>query len=96
MPADFLRRCLSYSRDTDVYDAGIVKPAVSMVTTALEAASRVHKPAVLCQHLRVRILERIFPEGEGEDEAGQSLGVTLIPFAWNMNPDTERLYKGIV
>ncbi|KAJ5273168.1 NAD(P)-binding protein [Penicillium angulare] len=50
---------------------GIVKPAVDMVTTVLEAAARtpsVHRVVLT------------------------SSCVTLIPFSWNMSPDTERLY----
>ncbi|KAJ5344680.1 NAD(P)-binding protein [Penicillium brevicompactum] len=50
---------------------GIVKPAVSMVTTVLEAAAR--SPSI-----RRVVLT--------------SSCVTLIPFEWNMSPDSERLY----
>ncbi|CAG8007129.1 unnamed protein product [Penicillium salamii] len=58
--------------ETDDYDADIVKPAVSMVTTVLEAASRTSS-------VRRVILT--------------SSCVTLIPFEWNMAPDSERLYN---
>ncbi|KAJ5375701.1 NAD-dependent epimerase/dehydratase [Penicillium concentricum] len=57
--------------ETDDYDVGIVKPAISMVTTVLEAATRV--PTI-----RRVILT--------------SSCVTLIPFEWNINPDSKRLY----
>ncbi|KAL4908366.1 hypothetical protein BDW74DRAFT_175054 [Aspergillus multicolor] len=56
---------------TENYEADIIKPAVSMVTTFLEAAKRT--PSVR----RVVIT---------------SSCVTLIPFEWNMHPDTERIY----
>ncbi|KAL3475435.1 NAD(P)-binding protein [Aspergillus californicus] len=56
---------------TENYDADIIQPAISMVTTFLEAATRV--PTVR----RVVIT---------------SSCVTLIPFEWNMNPDSERIY----
>ncbi|CAI7591667.1 unnamed protein product [Penicillium bialowiezense] len=58
--------------ETDDYDAEIIKPAVSMVTTVLKAASRTSS-------VRRVILT--------------SSCVTLIPFAWNMDPDSERLYN---
>ncbi|KAJ5699389.1 hypothetical protein N7536_002402 [Penicillium majusculum] len=57
--------------ETDDYDVGIVKPAISMVTTVLEAAARVTS-------IRRVILT--------------SSCVTLIPFEWNINPDSQRLY----
>ncbi|KAJ5598674.1 hypothetical protein N7537_008758 [Penicillium hordei] len=57
--------------ETDDYDVGIVKPAISMVTTVLEAATRVTS-------IRRVILT--------------SSCVTLIPFVWNINPDSQRLY----
>ncbi|KAJ5505036.1 hypothetical protein N7463_007910 [Penicillium fimorum] len=57
--------------ETDDYDVGIVKPAISMVTTVLEAATRVTS-------IRRVILT--------------SSCVTLIPFEWNINPDSKRLY----
>ncbi|OQE34778.1 hypothetical protein PENCOP_c015G01553 [Penicillium coprophilum] len=57
--------------ETDDYDVGIVKPAISMVTTVLEAANRVTS-------IRRVILT--------------SSCVTLIPFEWNINPDSQRLY----
>ncbi|CAG7933494.1 unnamed protein product [Penicillium olsonii] len=50
---------------------GVVKPAVNMVTTVLDAANRT--PSI-----RRVVLT--------------SSCVTLIPFSWNMNPDTDRLY----
>ncbi|RDW65843.1 uncharacterized protein DSM5745_09582 [Aspergillus mulundensis] len=56
---------------TTNYDDDIIQPAISMVTTFLEAATRV--PSVK----RVVIT---------------SSCVTLIPFEWNMHPDTERVY----
>ncbi|KAJ6031016.1 NAD-dependent epimerase/dehydratase [Penicillium herquei] len=58
--------------ETEDYDADIIKPAVSMVTTVLEAAARVSS-------VRRVILT--------------SSCVTLIPFEWNMDPDSERLYN---
>ncbi|KAJ5691538.1 NAD-dependent epimerase/dehydratase [Penicillium malachiteum] len=58
--------------ETDDYDADIIKPAVSMVTTVLEAAACVSS-------VRRVILT--------------SSCVTLIPFEWNMDPDSERLYN---
>ncbi|CAI7601984.1 unnamed protein product [Penicillium glandicola] len=57
--------------ETEDYDSGIVKPAISMVTNVLEAASRVTS-------IRRVILT--------------SSCVTLIPFEWNINPDSQRLY----
>ncbi|KAJ5822549.1 NAD-dependent epimerase/dehydratase [Penicillium robsamsonii] len=59
--------------ETDDYDIGIVKPAISMVTTVLEAATRVTS-------IRRVVLT--------------SSCVTLIPFEWNINPDSKRLYTG--
>ncbi|KAH8199210.1 hypothetical protein TruAng_006616 [Truncatella angustata] len=49
--------------ECDDYETGIIEPAISMVTTVLEAAAR-----------------------------ASTQGVTLVPFEWNMNPDTERIY----
>ncbi|PWY86401.1 NAD(P)-binding protein [Aspergillus sclerotioniger CBS 115572] len=57
---------------TDDFVEGIIKPAVSMVTAVLEAATHV-------QSVRRVVVT--------------SSCVTLIPFEWNMNPDTERLYS---
>ncbi|KAM0817383.1 hypothetical protein AB5N19_03188 [Seiridium cardinale] len=57
--------------ECDNYETAIIKPAISMVTTVLEAASRV--PTVK----RVVVT---------------SSCVTLVPFEWNSNPDSERLY----
>ncbi|KAH8703867.1 hypothetical protein BGW36DRAFT_334899 [Talaromyces proteolyticus] len=57
--------------ETNDYDAGIIKPALSMVTTVLEAAARVSS-------IRRVVLT--------------SSCVTLVPFEWNMNPDSDRLY----
>ncbi|KAJ5784013.1 NAD-dependent epimerase/dehydratase [Penicillium psychrosexuale] len=59
--------------ETDDYDVEIVKPAISMVITILEAATRMAS------------IRRLTP----------STGVTLIPFEWNINPDSERLYYGM-
>ncbi|KAL4936721.1 hypothetical protein BDV06DRAFT_233068 [Aspergillus oleicola] len=56
---------------TENYNADIIKPAVSMVTAFLEAASR------------VTTVRRVVIT---------SSCVTLIPFEWNMNPDSERIY----
>ncbi|KAM0253341.1 hypothetical protein ACHAQJ_007291 [Trichoderma viride] len=60
------------ARESEDYEKGIINPAISMVTTVLEAASRV--PSVR----RIVIT---------------SSCVTLIPFEWNLNPDSQRLYS---
>ncbi|KAL3490105.1 NAD(P)-binding protein [Aspergillus germanicus] len=57
---------------TEKYQEEIIQPAISMVTTFLEAAARV--PTVR----RVVVTSSM---------------VTLIPFEWNANPDSERLYN---
>ncbi|KAJ5519374.1 NAD-dependent epimerase/dehydratase [Penicillium expansum] len=57
--------------EADDYEVGIVKPTISMVTSVLEAATRVST-------IRRVILT--------------SSCVTLIPFEWNINPDSQRLY----
>ncbi|KAL2825527.1 NAD(P)-binding protein, partial [Aspergillus pseudoustus] len=57
---------------TEKYQEEIIQPAISMVTTFLEGATRV--PTVR----RFVITSSM---------------VTLIPFEWNANPDTERLYN---
>ncbi|KAL2819750.1 hypothetical protein BJX63DRAFT_418701 [Aspergillus granulosus] len=58
---------------TEKYQEEIIQPAISMVTTFLEAAMRV--PTTV---RRVVITSSM---------------VTLIPFEWNANPDTEHLYN---
>ncbi|PLB50815.1 NAD(P)-binding protein [Aspergillus steynii IBT 23096] len=60
--------------ESNDYDSDIIKPAIKMVTTVLEAATRV--PTI-----RRVVLT--------------SSCVTLIPFEWNMTPDSERLYTEI-
>ncbi|KAL6883021.1 NAD(P)-binding protein [Trichoderma longibrachiatum] len=60
------------ARESEDYEQDIVKPAISMVYTVLEAAAKV--PSVR----RIVIT---------------SSCVTLIPFEWNFQPDSERLYS---
>ncbi|KAL6866876.1 NAD(P)-binding protein [Trichoderma novae-zelandiae] len=60
------------ARESQDYETGIIRPAISMVNTVLEAAAKV--PSVR----RIVIT---------------SSCVTLIPFEWNLNPDSERLYS---
>ncbi|KAL4791909.1 NAD(P)-binding protein [Aspergillus venezuelensis] len=56
---------------TEKYEEDIIRPAVSRVTTFLEAARR------------VETVKRVVVTPSC---------VTLIPFEWNMNPDSERFY----
>lgn len=78
----------------DDYDAGIIDPAVSMVTALLEAAAQASSVARIvitssCEHAAA------FTGLDGQLRADQYMtGVTLIPFEWNADPDTERLYTG--
>ncbi|KAL6697364.1 hypothetical protein J3F84DRAFT_368744 [Trichoderma pleuroticola] len=60
------------AHESDNYERDIISPAISMVTTVLEAAANV---------LSVRRI------------VITSSCVTLIPFEWNMAPDSERLYS---
>ncbi|RFU77339.1 nad-dependent epimerase dehydratase [Trichoderma arundinaceum] len=60
------------AHESEDYQIGIIKPAISMVTAVLEAATRT--PSVR----RIVIT---------------SSAVTLVPFEWNFNPDSERLYS---
>ncbi|KAL6796750.1 hypothetical protein J3E68DRAFT_401740 [Trichoderma sp. SZMC 28012] len=60
------------AHESDDYERDIISPAISMVTTVLEAAANV--PSVR----RIVIT---------------SSCVTLIPFEWNMAPNSERLYS---
>ncbi|KAL7934287.1 hypothetical protein V8C35DRAFT_327210 [Trichoderma chlorosporum] len=60
------------AHESENYEKDIISPAISMVTTVLEAAASV--PSVR----RIVIT---------------SSCVTLIPFEWNLNPDSERLYS---
>ncbi|KAK0757269.1 hypothetical protein N5P37_009988 [Trichoderma harzianum] len=60
------------AHESDDYERDIISPAISMVTTVLEAAANV--PSVR----RIVIT---------------SSCVTLIPFEWNMAPDSVRLYS---
>ncbi|KAL7818343.1 NAD(P)-binding protein [Trichoderma gracile] len=60
------------ARESKDLEQDIVKPAISMVNTVLEAAAKI--PSVR----RIVIT---------------SSCVTLIPFEWNLHPDSERLYS---
>ncbi|POR37428.1 Putative uncharacterized oxidoreductase [Tolypocladium paradoxum] len=57
--------------EAEDFEVGIVQPAVSMVTTVLEAAAQ------------VKTVRRVVVT---------SSCVTLVPFEWNMSPDSEKLY----
>lgn len=75
---------------TDNYETDIINPAVLMVTSVLDAASRV--PTVR----RVVLTSSCMLSSPGRSECWLTnwSGVTLIPFEWNMNPDSEKLYTG--
>ncbi|KAL7948587.1 hypothetical protein V8C42DRAFT_363077 [Trichoderma barbatum] len=60
------------AHESEDYETDIINPAISMVSTVLEAAAKV--PSVR----RIVIT---------------SSCVTLVPFEWNLNPDSERLYS---
>ncbi|KAL7910311.1 hypothetical protein GGI35DRAFT_448441 [Trichoderma velutinum] len=60
------------AHESEDYERDIISPAISMVTTVLEAAANI--PSVR----RIVIT---------------SSCVTLIPFEWNLNPNSERLYS---